>query len=199
MTEASTKHDHLEWAIRSRSRNQECCLRLLRLFDEDPTFWKTKRASRAAQELAAIAFSLWRAAFLAEKTGKREQVFAHCREFLARLIEDNAIAYPQDKSAREWTFNYYTRNASYSLEFLHQYWRDDFPSYVRATRSAVERWDYCQGLLDQAVSHFDSLIMSRKKVRDEKAKIKTIRLDAKSRRRMVRELTASDRKILSNY
>lgn len=194
MSQAVTKHDHLEWAIRSRARNQECCLKLLRLFDEDPAFWKTKTASRASQELLAVAFSLWRAAFLADKTGKREQVFTHGRDFLARLIEDNAIAYPQDKTAREWSFNYYTRNARYSLEFLASYWKHGLPKYAGATRNAVERWDYCQDLLDQGVAHFGTLISERRIIKERKTAGRAVREDAKKRRRTVRELTAPDRK-----
>jgi hypothetical protein len=168
-------------------------LKLLRLFDEDPAFWKTKKASRAAQELLAVAFSLWRAAFLADKTGRREQVFTHGRNFLARVIEDNAIAYTQDKNAREWTFNYYTRNARYSLEFPASFWGNGFPVYKGATRNAAERWDYCQGLLDEAVDCFAELVRQRQEVRAEKAAVRKVRQEAKRRRRTVRELTAPDR------
>src|SRR4051812_43100849 len=89
--------EHLEWAIESRAKNQRACLRLLNLFEAHEDFWKSKEASRAAQDLVAVAFSLWRAAFLAEKSGKRSEVFAHGREFLRRIIEDNAISYVQDK------------------------------------------------------------------------------------------------------
>jgi hypothetical protein len=47
---------------------------------------------------------LWRAAFLADKTGKRAVVFNHGRIFFEKIIKDNAISYPQDKTSREWTF-----------------------------------------------------------------------------------------------
>src|SRR5271168_3806411 len=43
---------------------------LFELYDD---FWKGKEAAKAAQDLVAVAFSLWRAAFLAEKSGKRTE------------------------------------------------------------------------------------------------------------------------------
>jgi hypothetical protein len=193
MTEKATNHPHLEWAICSRARNQVCCLKLLRLFDEDPAYWKSKKVSRAAQEMTAIAFSLWRAAFLAEKTGKREAVFKHGRDFLAKIIEDNTISYPQDKTAREWSFNYYTRNARYSLEFLSAHWAPDFPKYIGATRNAVERWDYCQDLLDQGVDMFAAVILERKKQRDLSARMAAARKAKKSKRAIVRKMLLAAR------
>jgi hypothetical protein len=56
---------HLQWAISIRARNQLCSLNLLALFEEYEEQWKTKKFARAAQDLSAAAFSLWRAAFLA--------------------------------------------------------------------------------------------------------------------------------------
>lgn len=55
--------EHLEWAISSRARNQKACLSLLKLFELYEDFWKSKDAAKAAQDLLAVAFSLWRAAF----------------------------------------------------------------------------------------------------------------------------------------
>ena len=193
MVETSDKHEHLEWAIKARAKNQACCLRLLRLFDDNPGFWRQKKASRAAQELVAVAFSLWRAAFLAEKTGKREQVLKHGRDFLERLIEDNAIAYPQDKSAREWTFNYYTRHAGYSLEFLGEYWPDYLSQYQKGTRTAVERWDYCQTILDDAVDGFEKLLSERRAVRQARRKVLEVRKAAKERKSKSRAVTLKAR------
>lgn len=193
-TKASpTKHEHLEWAVTSRARNQVACLRLLRLFDDDPDYWKTKKPSRVAQELVGIGFSLWRAAFLAEKTGKRADVFSHGRDFLARVIEDNAIGYAQDKNSREWTFNYYTRNARNSLEFLRTIWGEGVPEYKGLTRNAVQRWDYCQDLLEQSIGYFEGVVSERTIKAAEKTAVRQGRVAAKQRRRDVRELTAADR------
>jgi hypothetical protein len=61
--------EHLEWAIQSRARNQQTCLRLLRSFERHEKRWQTKKYAPIAQDLLAVAFSLWRAAFLADRKG----------------------------------------------------------------------------------------------------------------------------------
>jgi len=192
MAQTNHKLEHLDWAIKSRAQNQRSCLALLTLFENDSEFWKEKKAARAAQDLVAVAFSLWRAAFLAEKTGKRADVFAHGRDFLAKLIEDNAISYVQDKNSKEWTFNYYTKNARSSLTLLNKYW-NEVPSYEGKTRAARERWDYCQSLLDVAINNFELTLGSRKAQKDKRAEARTVREGAKRRRAKVREITLSQR------
>src|SRR5271168_3811156 len=107
---------HYEWAVERRYKNQLCSVRLLRLFEKYEKIWITSKYSRAAQDLLSVAFSLWRAAFLAEKESARSKVFADGKKFLNAIIQSNAIGYSQDYSAREWTFNYYTRDARYGLQ-----------------------------------------------------------------------------------
>ena len=188
MTDPKQKFDHLDWAIRSRANNQLCCLRLLRTFETYEELWKTQNRSRAAQELIAIAFSLWRAAFLAEKDGSRKLVLKHGRDFLCKLVEDNAISYPQDKSAREWTFNFYTRNARYSLLFLSEHCPDQVPVYKDGNRNARQRWDYCQELLSTAVENFGRLLEEEHKAKNFRTKRKVEgRVGPGERRRRARE------------
>ena len=86
MTAVQSKLAHLEWAIHSRAENQICSLRLLGLFEKYEDTWKTRKFSRAAQDLIAVSFSLWRAAFLADKTSKRADVFDHGRNLLEKII-----------------------------------------------------------------------------------------------------------------
>lgn len=138
-----------------------------------------------------MAFSLWRAAFLAERTGKRVAVFADARKFLERVIEDNAISYPNDKTSREWTFNYYTGNARAGLESLHDKWAAIVPPYERQSRPPTERWDYCQGLLEAAVGGFEQELAERKKPRQRKAK--NIPMSAREKRSIVRKMTIANR------
>lgn len=142
---------HLKWSVDSRHKNQIICLELLELFDKNEQKWKTKRNSRWAQDLIAVSFSLWRAAFLAERRGGREFVFNDGKSFLSKVIEDNAISYAQDKNSREWTFNYYTRNAQFHLEHLHDLAENVFPPFERKNMKATERWDYCHNLLEQDI------------------------------------------------
>lgn len=188
------KLKHLEWAIRSRAANQACSLKLLNLFSDYPHIWKTKRYARAAQDLVAVAFSLWRAAFLADKSGRRSEVFSHGKSFLEKLIEDNAIAYVQDKNSREWTFNYYTRNARSSLQILARYWPETAPSYEGKKLGPTARWEYCQKLFEEAVAGFEKLLATkRKKTPLSAALSKPTPLSARQKRAKVRKLTLADR------
>lgn len=192
MSTSKVSLEHLKWAIQARGKNQGSCLRLLTLFENHAAFWKAKKTSRAAQDLVAVAFSLWRAAFLAEKTGNRAQVFAHGRDFLIRIIEDNAISYVQDKNSREWTFNYYTKSARSSLTLMSNYW-SEVPKYDGKKRSPRERWDYCQELLDVAITNFEGRIAEAVSAKELQVTKRKTRDAAMRRRRKVRELTLLQR------
>jgi hypothetical protein len=187
------KLSHLKWATESRARNQACALRLLTLFEKYDSKWKTKKFSRAAQDLIAVSFSLWRAAFLADKTSKRSEVFEHGRTFLEKIIEDNAISYPQDKHSREWTFNYYTRNARSSLQQLAQFWKDAAPEYEGKKRTPADRWDYCQSLLDQIVTNFETMLAKQEGQRTSADAAQVARHEKRRKRKKVRELTFAAR------
>jgi hypothetical protein len=194
MTTVQSKFALLDWAIQSRAKNQICSLRLLTLFEEHEDRWKTRKFSRAAQDLIAVSFSLWRAAFLADKTSKRADVFDHGRKFLEQIIEDNAISYPQDKKSREWTFNYYTRNARSSLQELVKFWNGVAPAYLGKKRKPMERWDYCQKLLDEAVTNFGELLAEQKAEHDRVNETRIARGERRRRRKKVRQLTLASRK-----
>ncbi len=187
------KLDHYEWAIERRYRNQLCSLRLLRLFEMHEKVWVGLKYSRAAQDLLSVAFSLWRAAFLAEKDSARAKVFADGKTFLEAIIQSNAIGYVQDYKSREWTFNYYTRNARYALQNLNKFWVEVAPPYEGKKRTATDRWDYCHELLDQMVANFDQHLQKRKDAEEALRKRTDIKAGAKDRRRKVRLLTEQDR------
>jgi hypothetical protein len=193
MNTVDRKLKHLEWAIQSRAKNQVCSLRLLTLFENHSDTWKTKKFSTAAQDLIGISFSLWRSAFLADKTGKRVEVFSHGKMFLEKIIEDNAISYPQDKNSKEWTFNYYTRSARSALENLHGDWKDIVPAYQRKTRNATERWEHCQALLDQAITGFEKTLKDQKAQKDQTQEIRAARKGRRQRRAKVRQMTLAGR------
>jgi hypothetical protein len=191
----STKLRHLEWAVESRARNQRCAVGLLRLFTEYEDQWKTQKWSRAAQDLLSVSFSLWRAAFLADKSGQRRAVFSDAMEFLEKIIEDNAISYAQDRKCKEWTFNYYTRNARASLEMLVKYWPEQVSAYAGRKRTSTERWDYCQELLGNAVTQFEKLAREMRARRVARTQAKEIRLAAKRRKSMSRKITLAARNV----
>lgn len=195
MVEPSDKLEHLEWAILARNSNQRTCLRLLRLFDRYPNLWKSKVRAAAAQDLVSVGFSLWRAAFLAEKTGLRSEVFSHGRNFLEQMIEDNAIAYFQDKKSREWTFNYYTRNAKSALQRLAFKWPDAANAYINRARTPTERWDYCQELFEKAVEGFESLFEKRAAQRKAAKQKRERRAQKEANRAVVRKMTLKRRSL----
>lgn len=171
VAEASDRTAHFQWLVENRHRNQTCSLQLRLLLKDYEKRWKTRQLSFIAQELISVSFSLWRAVFLAEKTGKRSAVFDHGLGFLERVIEDNAIAYAQDKAMREWSFNYYTRAARFSLEYMHRLRPEVAAPYVHATRKPKERWEYCQGLLEQSIVQFRTYLEAPKPTK--KATIKS--------------------------
>jgi hypothetical protein len=74
--------------------------------------------AQLSQELAGIAFSLWRAVFLSDLTGEAEEQLVDVTAFLGALISNNSIGYPQDRIAREWTFTYYLSDARFQLQSL---------------------------------------------------------------------------------
>ena len=67
-------------------------------------------------DFIASAFSLWRAVFLAEIDRDWESVSKGQRDFLAKVIADNAISYADDKSTRAWSVAYYLDNAKFRLD-----------------------------------------------------------------------------------
>jgi hypothetical protein len=52
------------------------------LFEAYEKQWTSRYDAPIAQDLIAVAFSLWRTAFLADKTGKRTEVFKDGKNFL---------------------------------------------------------------------------------------------------------------------
>lgn len=154
--EKQQQHAHLRWLVQSRSTNQLAALQLLEVLDLNYcAIQESPELSRRAQCLVGACFSLWRAAFLADKKGKADAVIEHTREFLAKIVEHNAIAYPQDYSSREWTFNYYMNNAGDCLLAASVEWPEieeelAQPGGVRPRR----RWERYQGAFESAVEAF---------------------------------------------
>ena len=155
------KHTHLEWLVKSRNANQRSALSLHQLLDIhfDP-IKKSSDHSKKAQILVATCFSLWRAAFLADKTGVREVVLQDARVFLGKMLTDNAINYPQDRTSREWTFNYYMHSARANLGLLFKHWPhlektlSASKKPTKGTSLSSRRWDRHQAALEAAVKAF---------------------------------------------
>ncbi|HTA17921.1 MAG TPA: hypothetical protein VK989_01430 [Polyangia bacterium] len=153
---------HLEWLVASRAANQQCAITLLKLFERFPVRLKSPELSKITHYLVSVCFSLWRAAFLADKTGQREAVFEDTKAFLTMLLVDNAIAYAQDRRTREWTFNYYMNSATDGLLYLSRRWPplakvlSDQKRKRRGTTKSERRWERHQRALDTAIQYMDS-------------------------------------------
>jgi hypothetical protein len=104
--------DNFTWLIKARTSNQEALLRLYRLNITD----KSNPVSQQTYTLlVGAAFSLWRAAFLSDATRKAHNITEDATKLVKRLIQDNAVAYPQDRDTREWMVGYYINNAIWRL------------------------------------------------------------------------------------
>lgn len=151
MTEADKLPNHLDWLVNSRNENQRVALRLLRLLQQYPN--ECRRIPDVAQELVSVAFSLWRAAFLADKIDGQGRGLEDAKAFLERVLLDNAINYPQERSTRNWTFSYYLQGARFQLEQLAKRWPGILTPKVEG-RSPTIRWDYYHRGLSRAVERF---------------------------------------------
>jgi len=118
---------------------------------------KDIRFAYLAQELAAVAFSLWRAVFLSNLSEEVEKQMVNVEDFLHTLISDNAVGYQQDLRSREWTFPYYLKNAqSRLLDIARQGPFDilDLNDIDIEARSAKEDWTIAHAALSKAVGRF---------------------------------------------
>lgn len=161
-------HQHLEWLIESRAANQRSTLSLHALLDTHfEALHQSPDQAKVIQLLAAVCFSLWRAAFLADKTGIREDTLDDVRNFLGKMLTDNAITYPQDRTSREWTFNYYMNSARSFLLEPAKVWpvvADTLSSkktVKNGTSSSSRRWDRHQEALCVALENFQSELESK--------------------------------------
>jgi hypothetical protein len=113
-----------------------------------------------AQDLAGVAFSLWRSVFLSDLNGDIAEQMADLKTFLGNLISNNTIAYPQDKNAKEFTFRYYLINAELRLDFIAR----KMPAIL--DRSVLEKkgtdakdaWTTAQGALTLAINNFGEIL-----------------------------------------
>lgn len=151
---------HLRWAIDSRYANQRCCVDLLDFIQKHPAKCVKADFSLTAQNLMGVCFSLWRAAFLADKTGNKGESLKSATSFLGQIIQNNTIGFTQDRNDREWTFNYYINNARHLLQTLPMNHRDLVPGWTVKKRTPTERWDYIQGMLSQTVARFGEALQS---------------------------------------
>src|SRR6201999_2284342 len=102
-----------------------------------------------------ISFSLWRAAFLADREVLPEKRLKAAEKFLRKILVDNQISFVQDRLWRDWTFNYYVEDARARLELLDDDWDDLklgqlYPA--KGQRTSRKRWDLLQKAFAKAVN-----------------------------------------------
>jgi hypothetical protein len=155
--------EHLDWLVKSRSATQSVAVKLHGLLEANKERFKgNKKNMVIARQLIAASFSLWRAVFLSNKTAGYEPALVDGIEFLKTMIEDNAIGYTQDKKYRNWTFDYYVRNAGYHLRELSR----ESPDVLEEQRTKHKgknpktHWETFQSAFTLAVDNFQARLMA---------------------------------------
>lgn len=133
-----------KWLIERRWRIQCLCLELYDYLEKNEI--AVKADWRFFSPLLAAAFSLWRAAFLADPDRKWEDIYEHAKTFFKFLIEDNAINYPQDRTTRAYSAGYYLNNAKFRLREVWDYIPHDI--YERREKRLLSHFG---GLISTAI------------------------------------------------
>jgi hypothetical protein len=145
---------HLDWLVEHHAKNQRTSATLHRLLREHPKQVKRRPLAPQARLLIGVSFSLWRAAFLSDKTSLLSDGDKDAEWFLGELIVPNAIAFVEGKKAKEWTFNYYAENARFRLEMYAQNYLDDVILGPLLAMNPKDEWERLHDAFEKAVKHF---------------------------------------------
>jgi hypothetical protein len=105
-----------EWVVERRSAIQRNICDLYVYLDYAVKTSKVSEQERnACFLLIGVAFSLWRAVFLVDTSREWPRVLKEAKDFLEKVVRDNAINYQQDRETRAWSVGYYFNNAKYRL------------------------------------------------------------------------------------
>jgi len=147
--------EHLTWLVKSRAVNQGVSAKLYGLIRGYPEqFGDKNKFGSDGQMLIAISFSLWRSLFLSDKTGYFEDTNKDAEYFLGEMLLNNAINFSQDRTARNWTFNYYAANAKFRLELYAKKHPDDFDLGRLTAPNPKARWEKLHDAFEVSVEHF---------------------------------------------
>jgi hypothetical protein len=160
----------LGWLVENRSINQKSTLRVYGLIIEYKELFANNKGYRSsAQNLLGVAFSLWRAVFLADIKKKRGSMLSDVEGFLVELIQNNAITYVQDRKTRDWTFRYYMDNANHRLKNLFNKFEHLGHSFKlpgsSEGKSTQEWWRMHQDSFDDAITKFEDFLKAKLKRR----------------------------------
>jgi hypothetical protein len=160
----------LHWLVESRRQNQKVSADLYELLLTTPKCWKNRKLEYEAKTLISIGFSLWRAAFLANRPEKQARTNKHATWLLGEMLETNAISFPQDRKSKAFTFNFYIANVRFRLKEFKEDNRD-FKVDERLlekwklpkTMSHEDRWLLYQEAFADAVKYFEDRLRELKK------------------------------------
>lgn len=117
-------YEFIRWSVDARKVIQLAILNLSHSAERPNAMHNEPLGSRYI-ELAAVAFSLWRAAFLASMgappltntsgEGKSEAKVDHAATLLKTILASNAVTFADDRRAQSWMGEYYLDNASMRL------------------------------------------------------------------------------------
>jgi len=169
MAKGPPEAEHLVWVIKGRASNQAKSLELYRLLNEHSAVLAkpSHRLRFYVQELLGISFSLWRAVFLADRTGDRDLKIEDARGFLGAMLTDNAISFVTDRKYNEWTFNHYIENARFRLEKIAD---GEYPPapfapkdiQVKAGKDlGTRKWERYDELFDKAVADLKARLATK--------------------------------------
>ncbi len=152
MPDTLPEPENLEWLVERRSENQRQLLELYRLYCTHGDLLKVESEHEVRARggrLFSAAFSLWRAVFLADRNPDVGARVDQIKWFLGRLVADNAISYPQDKYATQWSLLYYLYYAQMILESDTLPHSKEFREKYAATIELGTRkcWDLCHKYL----------------------------------------------------
>jgi hypothetical protein len=117
----------------------------------------------------AIAFSLWRAAFFAEKPRDWPDVFVGLTTALEKLVADNTFLYGDEKTSGAWTVTYYLQNARLRIFYLTERHAPELKTeaeYNRLfeaidggfNRTTKEIWDDLMPITHRIFGHLKSIV-----------------------------------------
>lgn len=106
--------EELAWLVEHRHKIHAFLLDLWKVLPDKSV--KGSRPVNVLQLLVGAGFSLWRAAFLANERRSWEYNAQHAKDFLLKVIKDNAITYTQEQQTSEWAVGYYLNSAYLRLK-----------------------------------------------------------------------------------
>ena len=124
--------DRLDWAIGARARSQKLLLALYDYGNREGYGSPESAQAWLFSSLVAVAFALWRAAFLADSpTRTWPEALRDAQELLETVLRTNTISFGTEHTLQGWTAGYYLKNAKLRLE-------DIFRSQRKSDRAGAE-------------------------------------------------------------